>query len=553
MEPHEAQTPSGLPYFLDSRPLGDIEPDENLLSIDRTYAIMAAIWDKRNELEKKLDQKAFREKEDTIGYSLIFNLRNFTDAGFHRLVNKETDYLSRVTPQGNVIREHLTVLTKFVLLDNLRLATNEYGSFEDLERPRKGGTKQPGASKYEGGIPGLKHLKRFVDEYYPEMIAYPLRFTRKLPRDGRNRLFETTLTRQETEERLRKVREMVNYYTPDSLLALGEGIDRVSEVAMLLKTFDPDDLAKLAAYRMDVERALRDLPADLVGIGRPSHWMVEQFRTYRFTVKPMFEELRWYVELKWFQRMPLKSKLAILRTKTKFDYTVEDARRAIQLASEWFDDDPFVFRQVLPVSWAFDIIRKAEASGFLYRECQRQLKLPIAEQILCLENIAHVARWQGRDDEAIAGLEEALQKWTKLGPGQAASWIFDHSWLAGLYLKKGDPRSATRHREALLSLLPDFKSKAFPPYQAHIFLQVSDVASGYGDVELEKRLLKEGLEVSQLDDKLDDHALYFQQSLGDIARYGKRRWDVGPGRFPHPDSREWRMWRIGGNFYEARV
>ena len=515
--------------------------------------MMAAMWDKRSEYEKKLDHRAFREKEDAIGYSLIFNLRNFTDAGFHRLVNRETDYLSRVEPKGNVIREHLIILTKFVLLDNLRLATSEYGSFEDLERPRKGGAKRPRTSKYVGGIPGLKHLKRFVDEYYPEMIVYPLHFTRKLPRDGRNRLFETTLTRQETEEHFRKVREMINYYTPDSLLALGEGIDRVGEVAMLLKTYDPDDLAKLVAYRRDVERALRDLPADLVGIGRPSHWMVEQFRTYRFTVKPVFEELRWYVELKWFQRMPLKSKLAILKTKTQFDYTAEDAKKAVHLASEWFEDDPFVFRQVLPVSWALDVVRKPEASGFLYRECQVQLKLPKIEQILCVEDIAHVARWQGRVDEAIAGLEEALRRWTKLGPRQVTSWILDHSWLADLYLKKGDLRAATRHREALLSLLPDFKSKGSPPYQAHIFLQVSDIAAECGDIELEKRLLKEGLEASLLDEKLDNHTLYFQQSLGDIARYGKRHWDIGPARFPHPDSREWRMKRIGSNFYEAKV
>jgi tetratricopeptide (TPR) repeat protein len=552
MEPHQAQTPSGLPYFLDSRPVGGIQPEENLLSIDRTYAIMAAMWDKRGELEKKLDQKAFREKEDAIGYSMIFNLRNSTDAGFHRFVNKETNYL-QVPPEGNIIKQHLIILTKFVLLDNLRLATSEYGSFDDLERPRKKGAKRPEASKYKGGIPGLKQLKRFVDQYYPEMITYPLRFTRKLPRDRRNRLFETMFTKQETEEHLRKVREMINYYTPDWLLELGVGVDRASEVAMLLRTYDPDDLAKLAAYRRDVERALKDLPGDLVGIGQPSHWMVEQFKTYRFTVKPMFEELRWYIELKWFQRMPQKSKLAILKTKVQFDYTAEDAKKAIHLASKWFEDDPFVFRQVLPVSWALDMVKKPEASAFLYRECQRQLKLPEAEQILWVENIAHVARWQGRIDEAIAGLDEALRRWTRVGPGQITSWILDHSWLAGLYLKKGDLTSATRHRDALLSLLPKFRSKASPPYQAHIFLQTSDVASGYGDVQLEKRLLKEGLDASLIDDKLEGYTLYFQQSLGDIARYGKRGWDVGPGRFPHPDSREWRMRKIGSNFYEARV
>lgn len=140
-----------------------------------------------------------------------------------------------------------------------------------------------------------------------------------------------------------------------------------------------------------------------------------------------------------------------------------------------------------------------------------------------------------------------------MGPGQITSCILDHSWLAGLYPKKGDLTSATRHREALISLIPEFRSKASPPYQAHIFLQTSDVASGYDDVQLEKRLLKEGLDASLLDDRLDGYTLYFQQSLGDMARYGKRGWDIGPGRFPHPDSREWRMRKIGSNFYEARV
>lgn len=86
MEPYEARTPSGLPYFLDSRPSEGEPPEEDLLSLDRTYAILAAMWDKRNDDEKKLDPQLFRRRDDSLGYSFIFNLRNSTDAGFHRLV-----------------------------------------------------------------------------------------------------------------------------------------------------------------------------------------------------------------------------------------------------------------------------------------------------------------------------------------------------------------------------------------------------------------------------------------------------------------------------------
>jgi hypothetical protein len=202
---------------------------------------------------------------------------------------------------------------------------------------------------------------------------------------------------------------------------------------------------------------------------------------------------------------------------------------------------------------ALHLVKKPEASGFLYRECQRQLKLPEAEQILCLENLAHVARWQGKIAEAIEGLEEALRRWERRGPREIPSQIIQHSWLAGLYLSKGDNRSAERHKSSLLSILQEFESKAHLALQAHIFLEAADTANQYGDNQFESIMLKKGLSASLKNDKLQDYTLYFQQSLGDISSCGRRQSDYGPGRFLHPDTREWRMKRIGNNFYEPVV
>lgn len=530
-----------------------VKMDEDLLSLDRTNAILATMWDQRNKAEKNLSPEALRQKDDAIGYSLMFNFRNSTDAGFHRLVNRETDYLRADGPKGNVIREHLTVLTKFILLDNLRLDMNEYGSFDDLQTPRKTGGGTSTQTKYEGGIPSLKHLKRFVTEYYPEMIEVPHRLSRGLPRDGRFRLFQTAFTVQQTEEHLKKAGEMMRYYTPDMPLDLLLGFDKVTEIAMLLRTYDPEDLAKLAAYRKDVERAIEGLPKDLVGEGCVSHWMVDQFETYRFTVAPLFQELRWYVELKWFARLAPKSKSALLRAKTKFDYTAEDAKKAIKLASAWYADDPFVFRQALPVSYALQMVGKLQASAFLYEACRSELKLPETEQILCTENLAHVARLNGDNKAAIRGLEDALGRWEKIGPDHIVDMLLMRSWLAGLYFAEGQEIQSSKHREAIMSSIPELRSKAPVALQARTFLKLSDTADLYREFDFERTLLKQGLESSQQDERLSDFTLYFQQSQGDLEAYGKRLWVDGPGRFPHPDTREWRMERIGSNFYEARV
>jgi len=146
-----------------------------------------------------------------------------------------------------------------------------------------------------------------------------------------------------------------------------------------------------------------------------------------------------------------------------------------------------------------------------------------------------------------------LRRWEKLGPKKVTDQILQHSWLAGLYLSKGDKRSADLHRKSLFSLLPEFESKAHPALQAHIFLEMADTANIYGDISLEKQLIERGLEASHQDDKLDAYEPYFQQSLGDIAMFGRRQSDYGPGRFRHPDSSEWRMRRIGSNFYEPIV
>ena len=82
---------------------------------------------------------------------------------------------------------------------------------------------------------------------------------------------------------------------------------------------------------------------------------------------------------------------------------------------------------------------------------------------------------------------------------------------------------------------------------------LADTASEYKDHEFEKILLNEGLRVSQKDDNLAEHSLYFQQSLGDLATFGERQWGYSPGRFPHPPSQEWRMDRLGDNFYEPKA
>jgi hypothetical protein len=66
-------------------------------------------------------------------------------------------------------------------------------------------------------------------------------------------------------------------------------------------------------------------------------------------------------------------------------------------------------------------------------------------------------------------------------------------------------------------------------------------------------MVEEGLKASLSDDNLADYTLYFQQSLGDLSKKGERLWFEGPGRFPHPNSLEWRRKQLGNNFFEFRV
>ncbi|MCS4540397.1 MAG: hypothetical protein HYU03_06895 [Thaumarchaeota archaeon] len=175
------------------------------------------------------------------------------------------------------------------------------------------------------------------------------------------------------------------------------------------------------------------------------------------------------------------------------------------------------------------------------------------EQTPCVENLAHVARWQGKLDEAIGGLEQSLQGWKKFGLGQDASQILQHPYLPELYLKKGAKRAADKHKDSLLLLLPEFNSKANLAYQSNLFLEVSDTADEHEDYAFETRLLKEGIEASLQDDRLREYSLYFQQCIGDIAHHERRLWTEGPGRFPHPNNRQWQAQRLGPHFTEFKV
>ncbi|MGD0477789.1 MAG: hypothetical protein ABSB29_06460 [Nitrososphaerales archaeon] len=522
------------------------EPDrtnEPIRRFDRTHAIWAKYWSTFNTRRRALAGGDLQTYEDRFARLYSFFWRNLNDQGFHRHLNRLTDYVGH--NNAPVIREHLVILTKYVLLDSLKAEEKEYATIKDL-KGRSDPSRTVRQTKYAAGIPGYKQLHRFVSERYPELIDYPIRLLRLPPADLREQIFQTTFTEPEISRYELGFAELMQWYLEGMPRQLALFLDQRMERNQILRILDPIDLGKLIVYRKDVLAAIEhEFPLNLVQ-KYGANWMLLQFEKYGYGVQALLHQLRWYVECKWFEWKDDATQRTVIAGGTDLPYYPNEARIGVKRNLEWFGDPNLTFRSASATASVLLKMKRNNEALEIYKECLK-LRLSRESRGFCWGNIAHCYYWSGNVRKSLNAFNRAAGIWKREKNPREEAVVQNR--LALIYRSIGDMTRYKEHRELTTNLLKMPMKVSKPEWMAKLYIDLADFADHFEDREWERELVAKGFEISQKCEDLQ-YPLYLGQWVTDLRDYGRCLPD-GPGRMPHPNMEDWEQVRISDTFGET--
>jgi len=451
-------------------------------------------------------------------------------------------------------------LTRFILIDNIRNEFgNEYATLRDVNfarpkdvkdelyaEPESSGETEKEWQKRKKGRPSYKTLFRYMNEYYPELIARPIRFTRKLP-DDRRTPYETPLSSEEADAVQRDVEEMMGWASvglgPEHLLM----IDLYIPIAKQIQIVEPVDIMKFLTYARDAREVALDVIQDLSQETPETdkirdYWFVRHLLMGGIVVDVLFEQLRWLTQIRWFRERPKERQLEILSLKCQLTYTQKDAETAIRERRKWHRDDGFLFGEVIRVVQSFNFYSRVDAGIMLLQECLKQLTLPDDDIGLLHHNLAMQFRLGNNIPLMRIHLQKSAEFYEK--SGYYGAQAVEYGYLAETSSDEAERDSYKKKAEDLMEKLRDSRELAY------YYLHLADCADRYGDIQWEKQLLERALRSIGETPETEDYFLYMNQCLNDISISKKRGSEGGFGRVPHPP--EWKSNRISPFFSEAK-
>lgn len=518
-------------------------PNEPIHRYDRTHAIWAKYWSNFKLQKVNLSGDALKAYEKRLARLFSFFWKNLNDQGFHRYLNRQTDYVDH--DNGKTIREHLVVLTKYVLLDSLRAEESEYATIKDL-KGRSADVHTTRVTKYEGGIPGYKQLHRFVSERYPELIDYPMKLGRLPPADLREQIYQTTFTEPEIAGYESNFTELMQWYLEGMPHELAVLADLRSERNQVLRFLDPIDMGKLLFFRDDVLAAIKhEFPLAIVQ-KYGANWMLLQFEKYGYGVQALLHQLRWYVECKWFESKDGETQRKIIASSSDVTYYPNETRIGLMRHLKWFGDPDLTFRSASAAGSVLLKMEKYTQALEIYTECLR-FRLSRESRGFCWGNIGHTHLWSGDQRKSIKAFNRAVGLWRREKNPREEAVVQNR--LALIYKSIGDETRYKEHRELTTKLLAMPMKASRPEWMAKLYIDLADFADHFEDQDWVKELVPKGFEISMGCEDLQ-YPVFLGQWMADLGHYG-RYIGEGPGRAPHPNMEDWEQVRLSDTFGET--
>ncbi len=523
--------------------MAESNPNNLYVPWDRMNTIWFRYWTHYEEKGKTLTGDAVTNHIEKFKREVHFLVRSSCDLEFHQYLNRTLDYTKeKGRKDGLVINKHMRELTRFIILDKMyqqrgkflttrEILPNDYDS-EDSQDPLSYG-----------------HLHRMVNEYYPELLTTRIELRERLGKrkydndrkieDHRARIVETQFSLPEKIPpgifNLVVARAMRKDATPKFLEQMNFQANMMSKFMMS----DPIYLAKLVMFRDDVIELIDELGENpFIDPQDPKEVSDFNINSYNYLVQMLFHQIRTLVELRWFKEKTESTQLKLIYREPKYPkYRKKDAKKAVSMASIWFEKPELVVQIMGISSLAYDRnIRKLspKIGLWLFKECLVQLDLSDEWKAHVMYNLGMAHLQLGHERLMLRRLQESANLFEKVGghPGDEAD---AYGYIAAYWRTRNQDKYQFYRDKAETRIMSPILSKR--RQMAHIKL-LSDCAYIHKDRIWEKRLYELGLKLSGYDSSLEDYAMWFNQCLTDLEILGERGPERGFGRYQTPEELE---------------
>ena len=534
---------------MDKTTNNEVTAEENLFTAwDRMDTILARYWLYNRHKLKTLTGEERTQWREKFKSETHFLIKRYCDLEFYQYLNKRLDYTKDShRKDGIVIRNHMKELARFILIDKLMEKNNKFATTNDIQsKNRTDWWKTERNNTKDANDLSDDHLHKMINDY-PELFTTRNELRKRLGRrkydnnrridDHRDRIIESQFTR--------RLKVPPGVFAAIVLEAMGDDFapkaarDRMMfqfNLNAKLRIFDSIDRAKLLIFRQDVIEVLEDLGANpFIGIILNGEFYKSS--VFNYFIQSLFLQVRVLAELRWFRDKSKSIQKSInFREPNYPKYYRRDAKRAVKLSFEWFNDPEVVFylmnysaficgqylHKVLPC-----------VGLWLNQECLYQLNLTEESKANACYNIGIGYFETGHHRLMLSWLKKSISMFDKTGghPGDQA----DAFGYIAEYWRLKDCKKYFNYRNSAEELA---KSEILSKRRrAFHYLFLANCAVVWKDSKWEERLYELGLLLTGNDPTLEDFAMFFNQCLTDLAIDGQRGPESGPGRFTPP--RDW--------------
>ena len=455
--------------------------------------------------------------------SFLFNFTH--DYFFYRMVKKNT-----ITKEGywDQVRE----ISYLILLDLLH--PEKALPTESWKKPKHSAPRGDGSfTEWRGE----RQLRRFREEEYPEVFYTP-HDCRQNKKDQRQTRYLTMFSDfpLENDESWSLALEMLAAQD----IARAEIMDfsdimKVRQVMAGLRMVDPEDLIGLEKF-WEIQKQCLDLLTSKYKQSTHNKWLPLVLKERTNLLEHMYQFIDQAVALHWYRNVksePKKERL--LKERSPWTYTEEDAHKAVELTFKWFENSATATDLISRGADTYAHLEMYNVSIWLYNECLKQPLLQESEKGFCYFKIACVYSqmkvWEKCFDSLSKSLAVYEKQGNKYGIGVTWGYIAEANHLIENHQKYEEAK-----KQAITNLS---EANSSNESSTEAYLDIADCAQRTKDVDWEEEALRLGFDsASNLKDLTN--ARYISQRLGDLmAGKDTSIAEQEPNKLHRPSQSEW--------------
>jgi len=310
---------------------------------------------------------------------------------------------------------------------------------------------------------------------------------------------------------------------------------KVRQVMAGLRMVDPEDLIALERFWRLQKESLKII-TDNYKQSTHNKWLPIVLKERTNILEHMYQFIDQAVALHWYRNIKSEQKKErLLKEKRPWIYTEEDAKKAVELISKWFENSATATDLVARGADTYAYLEMYNIALSLYDECLKQPLLQMTEKGFCYFKIAciysQMKEWEKCFDYLMKSFAVYEEQGNKYRMGVTWGYIAEANHLINNHQKYEEAKTQAMNILSVANASDELLTDAY--------LDIADCAQRTKDVEWEEESLRLGFD-SALNLKDLTKARYISQRLGDLmAGKDTSIAEQEPNKLHRPSQPEW--------------